>query len=248
MKLEIIIHCWRFSRTLIYELSSLFTHAPDGVTATIFYDPDDRPTVDVLDFFGSKIDIGEWPLPKEKLLRRAIGRNMAARASTADIVWFCDADYYFGPGCLEVLTHLPIEDDMIYYPRTQQINKTHALGDQYARAATKPGIYSVAQNDFRPEKIRKAIGGLQIVTGDTARKHGYCDGCKVQGEVSSKGGWAMTLGDQVYRGQSGIGCGNGTQIHLPNLYRIRQSTQGVVDTLPVEDQPAQTDFGGFASD
>ncbi len=229
--IEIITHCWRFSRVLNYELSSLFSHATDGVTATIFYAKDDQPTVDVLDFFRDKVNLNAWPLPRPKLLRRAIGRHLAARNSEADIVWFCDADYYFGPECLGVLSRMDLDDDMIYFPRLQQINTTHALGDEYALAADKPGIYSVSQSDFRPETMRKAIGGLQIVTGDTARRLGYCEGCKVQGKVSGDG-WARTRGDQVYRGPDGVGCGLGTSFHLPNLYRIRQSQRGVVDTLP----------------
>lgn len=251
--IEIVTHCWRFSRVLNYQLSSLVLYPcrTAEVLNTVFYDPEDRPTVDVLKFFradtaenrlsvdlvnffpdGGRFRLQRFPLPRAKLLRREIGRNIAARETAADVVWFCDADYVFGPGCLDALATIRMQERMIYYPRLQQINCTHAIGDTYAVRAARPGIYGITTSDFRDERVRKAIGGLQIVTGDTARRYGYCDGCKLQREVGPGGGWATTVGDMTYRGPSGLDCGNGTPIHLPNLYRIRQSERGVVDTLP----------------
>ena len=240
--IEIVTHCWRFSRVLNYQLGSLVLHstAPADVLITVFYAPDDRPTLDVIDFFRDMLQLRPWPLHKSQLLRRAIGRNLAAESTSAGVVWFCDADYYFGPRCLATLPAVPMEEGMIYFPRQQLISKTHELGDQYARRPTTPGIYTIDPDDFQPEKIRKAIGGLQIVTGETARRHGYCRNCRVQREVTDGSGWAMTLGDQVYRGESALNCGRGTAIELPNLYRIRQSQQGVVDTLPDVATPARS--------
>jgi len=235
MLIDLIVHCFRFSRVLNYQLSSLVHYSawPAEVSITIFYDPDDQPTTDVINHFRPDVTIAAWALPRRQLLRREIGRNLAAHQTAADVVWFADADYYFGDGCLSALAGTPLADGMIHFPRKQQISKTHKLGDIYALRAKSPGLYDVNPADFQTERIRKAIGGLQIVTGDTARKHGYCDGCKVQAEVDPANGWVTTLGDRVYRGESGLNCGKGTPIDLPNLYRIRQSQQGVVDELPI---------------
>ena len=45
MKLEIVSHCWRYSRLLTYQLSSLFLPPPTvAVCMTVFLTNDDDPT------------------------------------------------------------------------------------------------------------------------------------------------------------------------------------------------------------
>jgi hypothetical protein len=240
MKLEIITHCWRYSRVLNYHLSSLVLHPPTGVdvSLTLFYNPDDKPTVDVLKYFqthhAEQIPITARPQPLPTLLRRVIGRNIASKATDADYVWYADCDHYFGENCLWTLSKLAPEfdDDMIYFPGTIQINKTHELGDEYARRAKVPSIYTVNPDHFMDERMRKAIGGIQIVTGDTARKRGYVDNPHFQKDViKSALKWGMVYEDPEYRGKYGLNCGRGTPIVLPNLFRIRQLVHGRVDTL-----------------
>jgi hypothetical protein len=53
MNVEIISHCWRYSRLLTYQLSSLVLYPPQQVrvTATVFLTEEDTPTVDVVNFF-----------------------------------------------------------------------------------------------------------------------------------------------------------------------------------------------------
>ena len=242
MRLEIITHCYRYSRVLTYQLSSLVLNPPPfEVSCTIFYNEDDKPTSEVLDYFQSlhhdRFSILCWPLSKEELMRREIGRNTAASLSLADLVWFADADYVFGPGCLAALEEYHFEDDVIYHPQEVQINTTHAFGDQYARMVTKPETIDIDPEDFMPKRHNFAIGGLQIVTGNTARKHGYCpDDKKLQSPADT---WQDTKGDfryrkiiQAAREESGRPPLDGKLV-LPNLYRIRQTVAGEVDTLPV---------------
>lgn len=234
MQLEIITHCWKFSRVLAYQLSSLALNPPQrlAVVVNVMYSEDDEPTVKMLQFFHGKVPLKESPLPHSQLFRRAYGRNIAAKATQADLVWFCDADYVFGTACLDSLAGKTFADDQIYYPREILENLTLELGDEYALRVTGPNIYPVDPADFQPRKMRKAIGGLQIVTGDTARKDGYCDGCKVSHETDRCSWHNLTMGDQVYRGMMGVN--RGTPISLPNLRRIRQSQRGVVDSLVAE--------------
>ena len=237
-KLELVLHCHRYSRCLSYLLSSLeINPAPSAkITVTVFWagEFEDEPTFDVLDFFvkrwdADELQINPWPLDLPQLLRRAIGRNMAALQTTADLVWFCDGDYVFGPDCLETLATMDLPESKLWYPRTVMISKTHALGDHASlRAAAGAGVYEINPDDFMPSKHR-AIGGLQIVPGDVAREFGYCKDTKWQSPVTNET-WQDTRGDRAFRGILGT---KGLPIHLPNLYRIRQTTEGEVDTIVV---------------
>ncbi len=89
-------------------------------------------------------------------------------------------------------------------------------------------VYEINPDDFMPSKHR-AIGGLQIVPGDVAREFGYCKDTKWQSPVTNET-WQDTRGDRAFRGILGT---KGLPIHLPNLYRIRQTTEGEVDTIVV---------------
>ncbi|MCP4540263.1 MAG: glycosyltransferase family 2 protein [Chloroflexi bacterium] len=256
MRLEIITHCYRYSRVLTYQLSSLVLNPPPfDVVVSVLHSTEDVATSNLLTHFDREyrkrhkgVIVNRVPYLKNELgslLRREIGRNMMAQHTLADIVWFADADYVFGPGCLEALGNAPaFENDVIYHPREVQINKTHALGDEYAvngsgviPAAWGGGIMirDINPDDFMPKRHNFAIGGLQIVTGNTARKHGYCpDDKKLQSPADT---WQDTKGDFRYRKiiqkareESGKPPVDG-RIDLPNLYRIRQSVAGEVDTL-----------------
>jgi hypothetical protein len=237
-KIELVVHCYRYSRVLSYFLSSIdmFRTPSAIIRATVFCAvvEGDKPTWDVLQFFRDRwkdtpgLILNPWALMQPRLLRRAIGRNLAALATTADLVWFLDADYVFGPTCLETLATMELSGDKLFYPRTVLISKDHATGDKAAlRAAAGPGLYTVHPSDFI-ESNHRAIGGLQIVPGDVAREYGYCDGIAKHQRLVEDGEWKDTKGDITYRKTLGT---KGTAIELPNLYRIRQTTEGVVDTL-----------------
>lgn len=101
LSLEIVSHCWRYGHFLTYQLSSLVNHRTDkfDITMTVFHVPEDEAVTRVLEYFGRMEVPGiiwNWrPLPKEKLFRRSIGRNLAAKDTQADWIWFTDADIIF---------------------------------------------------------------------------------------------------------------------------------------------------------
>jgi len=236
--IELVTHCWRYSRVLNYQLASIRANPPADakLMVTVFVAKDDPMTHRVVGYWWERskclwpdVTIRQRRIPSPQLLRREIGRNKAALASIADLIWFLDCDYVFGPDCLETLATIDLPDDKLFYPQHVWINKTHALGDEYARrAAEGPSIYNIDPDDFERRKERKAIGGLQIVPGDVARQYGYCrDDKKLQSPVTD-GKWQTTKGDYRFREILGT---SGTAIDLPNLYRIRQTTEGAVDTL-----------------
>ena len=124
LKLEIVSHCWRYGHFLNYQLSSLVNHRTDkfDITMTVFHVADDDRVAPVLDYFGRMEVPGvtwNWqPLSKEKLFRRSIGRNLAAKNTQADWIWFTDADIIFHENCLDTLADLlQGRDDGLVHPR-----------------------------------------------------------------------------------------------------------------------------------
>lgn len=225
--IEIISHCWRYSKALCYQLSSLYTWADlDNVQMTVCYSDIDKPTVEMLDWFSHLLPGTLNPLEftPDQLLRRSIGRNFAAKRTEADIVWFCDADYYFGKGCLEALEDMVWADtSKIAYPVEVLANTTRELGDEYTNRIKRPALARICCDDFFPQRVKKAIGGLQIITGQVA-KMGYLPDSKRAQRPMANGEWHPTTEDIQYRKSLGD-----MPIRLPNLYRIRQSVQGVCD-------------------
>ena len=240
---EIISHCWQYSRVLNYQLSSLVLNPPKRVKVSlaVVFTPDDKPTSECLARFVSS----SWPVdtlmdvqrfmsrvPKASLLNRSIYRNHLAKTTAADVVWFADCDYVFGEGCLDALADVPLDPadpdySPLYFPRVTLFSKDHATGDEYARRVEEFGLYDIDPADFIEHRPRRAIGGIQIVPGDVARAKGYCpDNPKWQTPTD---GDKMLFGSDVpFRRSLGTG---GKAVEIPNCYRIRQTTEGVVDTL-----------------
>ena len=126
LNLEVVSHCWQYSHLLIYQLSSFINYPPTRlkVRVTIYANEEDTKTLALLRFIQSyKIENVEWNwqfLPKEKLFRRAIGRNLAAKNTSADWVWFTDCDTVFHQGCLDNLAEqLQGRSDILVYPKRE---------------------------------------------------------------------------------------------------------------------------------
>jgi hypothetical protein len=226
---------------LTWQLSSLCLHAPQdvAVTYTVFYCPEDKATEAVLRHFevgcrkqdGSRVVVFRWwPLERRQLMRRAIGRNLAARSTQAQWVWFADADYLFGRGCLDALAralgNLPA-DCHLAFPRIIQASKSHEHGDRYIDRVKLPDqmadLLDVEPADFEPAVLNRAIGGIQIVRGDVARERGYLPDTEWQHPADT---WQQTFEDPVFRQSMGT---NGTPVDIPNCYRIRHSKRGRFD-------------------
>ena len=233
MKLEIVSHCWRYTRLLRYQLSSLVLHPPTRlqVLMTVFLTEEDQDTVATLDYFArheksTQVVIRPWFLPREQLFMRLIGRNLAALATEADWIWFADCDYVFGPDCLDSLTDAVVNTESpLVFPRTVLKNRSHALGDRaIAEAAGGPRVMDIEPDDFEPTRYRRAIGGVQITSGDVVRQIGYCRDCRRQHRIASS--WKSTKDDVQFRRSLGTA---GKAIELPNLYRLRHSVCGQRD-------------------
>lgn len=230
--IELVTHCYatelpHYASALKYQLSSLIINKPKHckVLITICCEPNDEKTLEIIPFFQEVLSI--WTLIMEnenQLGRRSIGRNIAAKVTKADIVWFTDVDYLFSGDCLEKLSTIEWPDDAsMIFPPDAMICKDHAMGDRLLNyAANRVCVLDVDPNCFIPNHYRRAIGGIQIVQGDFAREHGYLDGIeKWQTPVAKPfGDFHDDIAYRKYCKQ----FGKIVPVDLPGIKRLRHST------------------------
>jgi hypothetical protein len=229
LKIEVVTHCYRYATLLRHQLSSLVLGPPPPgvqVTATVFHTPEDEETSRAVAWFAQQSVAGvRWnaqPLPTAELCRRSIGRNRAALATQADWVWFCDADYWFTTECWEAFTRLGSTDARLIYPREVNGHRSHDLGDAcIQRARETEGLVSVSISEFEPERMNRAIGGIQIVSGDYCRKHGYLKNSRRAQQPREV--WERAVEDVWFRKELGS---DGMPVDLPGVYRIRHGQAG----------------------
>lgn len=232
MSIHVITHCWavdlpQFAKFLQYQLSSLVLYPPEVEhLIEVRYCPDDRATADVVNFFAIELGsrIGLSPMqPPERLFRRAIGRNEAALSSHTELVWHTDCDYLFGPGCLDGLWRSwngLAEFASMVFPRQIFTMANHSDGDLVA-ANRMVRVSNIPFGLFVPQRIKKAFGGLQIVPGSLARKHGYLDGHRKYQRTLSRP-FANFHDDVAYR-KTMLKIGPIVPVDVPNLYRLRHT-------------------------
>ena len=232
LSIEIVSHCWRYSRLLAYQLSSLIDHPvrEARVSVTVFHAREDAPTVDLLAFIGAhEVPNIRWnwqTLPPERLFRRAIGRNLAARASSADWVWFTDCDLTFQAGCLDGLNAaLQGRRDALLHPRVEAKTDAYAAdGDAPGNALETPTLLRADPDAFVTHPVTRATGPLQITHGDVARAVGYCDAVQAYQRPAPR--WQKCDEDRVFRWLLDT---PGTPIDVPGVCRVQHVDKGRYD-------------------
>jgi hypothetical protein len=231
LSLEIVCHCWRYGHYLTYQLSSLVNHRTDklDITMTVYHAAGDEAVTRVLDFFQD-IDVPgvtwNWQvLPKEQLFRRSIGRNLAAKSTTADWIWFTDCDIIFHENCLDTLAdELQGRDDPLVFPRFGLGTTLLEEDDEIlSRGREGPALLEIPLEDFVPYlgERSKAKGPYQITHGDVARACGYCDSIRLYQKPSER--WRKTYEDRAYRWLMGT---HGTALDVPGACQIRHVVKG----------------------
>lgn len=229
VQLEIVSHCWRYSQLLAYQLSSLVNFPPQrlSVTMTVFHAAEDEDTVALLKYFGAISVPGvrwNWrALDKGRLFRRAIGRNLAARSTDSDWIWFTDCDLVFHRGCLDGLAEaLQGRRDALVHPREERVSPllpesdpTLVAGRQGAR------LVDIDAGQFVVQRRDRATGPLQITHGDVARACGYCDSLRVYQQPAAR--WAKAHEDRAFRWLLRT---QGEALDVPGVYRIRHLSKG----------------------
>ena len=183
LSIDIVSHCWQYGHLLAYQLSSLVNFPPTRamVRMTVFYAPEDLRTRAMLDFFGAiRVPGVDWDwraIEPGRLFRRSIGRNLIARSTTADWVWFTDCDIIFHRGCLDALTEqLQGRTDRLVYPREERVTAMLVETDSLLAAERdRPRVVDINTGDFSQLAVPQATGAYQIVHGDIARACGYCE-------------------------------------------------------------------------
>lgn len=229
---EVVTHCLsgpngQYAKLLAWQIHSLLDHPPQNceVVLSVCYADGDDATLHVLQSaVHSELWLTVHPrkLPANLLMQRPIGRHLCAKTTKADVVWMVDVDYLPLAGCLDSLSQVLDRPERLFFPRQTLISRDHATGDAYLARDPASGIDPA---DFVPKIERKAIGGIQIVRGDTAREHGYCGHlAKYQRPAPDDCQTIIGFGaDAAYRRQLGT---PGTPIDVPNLYRLRHSVTG----------------------
>lgn len=174
-------------------------------------------------------------MTREKLFRRAVGRNEVALQSMEDLIWFCDADYYMGQGCFDAIWEqwcsFPDPKPIFIWPRTTWIHLNHDVGDEFIEASySERGLIDPTEDQTKFKRMRYdfAIGGLQIMNGEHARTHGYLNGTKWTDPITDWDGPVTTAEDVKFRKVcKSIGDGHDAAIDVPELYRLRHSETGL---------------------
>ena len=230
--LEIVSHCWGYANLLTYQLSSFVNHPPTQLTliVTVFYALEDTNTAATIAFF-EKINIPNvsWNfhvLPKGKLFARAIGRNMAARSTRADWVWFTDCDIVFHKNCLDSLAQsLQGETGLLFFPKEERTTQMLRDSDPMLRKNAKTQIVDIDAEQFnlyaRDKTRNKARGPFQIVHADVARAIGYCD--KLFMFQTQARHWRKCYEDTAFRWLLGT---NGESKPIEGVYHIQHVTKG----------------------
>ena len=229
LTIEVVSHCWKYAHLLNYQLSSLVKFPPTecSVIMTVYYAREDDNTSALLDYFGA-MDIQNvtwnWcELPPNKLFRRAIGRNDAAKKSKADWVWFTDCDLMFRDGCLDTLNQLlQGRKDALVFPRQERITALLAEEDPmlaFDKTNIEPADIDASQ--FSISERGRATGPLQITHGDVARAAGYCEALTYYQRPSAK--WCKAYEDRAFRW---LLRSQGVPLDIPSVYRIRHVFKG----------------------
>jgi len=220
--IEIVTHCWSgdkvsiYHRLLQYQLSSIlqYEYLKDfSAQITVCFSYDDTRTADVLGYFLPRFNahrniiFDPIGLSESNLFRRAIGRNRAALSSKADVVWFTDCDHIFGEHSLYSawMASRIIKTNMVH-PEHVYINTNHGYGDDLIKYSDNKVMAILPINysrGFTQRKEKRAWGGLQIVTGDYAREHGYLNRTDWINPVSEALGFKSCKCDVPYRKAAG---------------------------------------------
>jgi hypothetical protein len=200
---------------------------------TVFYSPEDGDTEATVRYFRTlEVPGVEWnprPLPRKRLFRRAIGRNLAALSTSADWIWFTDCDILFGPGSLDALVDaVRNAQDILVFPRVHQVSPLlpphHTI---FRERDDLPGVLEMESLEFVPEVRDRAVGGFQILRGDVARAVGYCNSIPFYQQPVRH--WQKSYEDRAFRWLLGT---QGEPVEVPDFYRIRHAQKGRKGNVP----------------
>lgn len=235
MSITVVTHAWagkfpQYAAFLKYQIDSLTRCCEECPTNPIdlvicYCVDDDLVTGVVRNCMLAGVTEMHWttiPLPLAELGRRCIGRNKAAKTSQADFVFFTDVDHLFTPECFRQISWKFDEagpNTVMIFPKEIKIHRLHSIGDYVTAHEDLPLDQILASENFIPKRYNRAIGGVQIVRGDFARKYGYL----------ADSGWEPTstpfgdFADDIAFRRQCLGHGPIVPVELDGIYRLRHS-------------------------
>lgn len=160
---------------------------------------------------------------REKLFRRAIGRHNRTQQTRQDVLFFTDCDYVFGEGCLPFISQNVHRDSSLCMPANYWFANDHATGDYMLARNCDIESPVPDQKDFHWKRQSIAIGGMQIIGADTAKRIGYLGDTKWCKPVDPEKGFVCFRDDCNWRRVNRL---KAKRLEIPNLYRIRHSLSG----------------------
>jgi len=237
LRVEIVSHCYaaelpQYAAMLAYQASSLVLHKPKKCKVCLsvcVWEDQEEETFDLharkaLAWAMLHIPCKIIRMKRNEIGRRCIGRNHAALHTSADYVWFADVDQVFRDGILDQLISMPWpENASMIYPREIKIHQDWVTGDKRTASVDLDDLQLIDTDptEFVPKRYRTAIGGVQIVRGDFARKHGYLNTIPKWHRTTEEL-FKNFYDDVVYRrycAELGLVVG----VDLPGLYRLRHT-------------------------
>ncbi len=248
---DVITHCWagqkeceHYAAALSFQLASFQRWSrPSEVRVWVCHaeDEDDMRTKAVIDFYqhnycdrsGGQPDIVSWPMPLNRLFRRAIGRNevMEEAANTGSCgCWLIDVEYMVGKSTMQYLSRMYCWTDVmppVGYVERYDICKTHERGDELLNSfeAIGTSVPVVHDEDFVFTHPRKPIGGTMLVRGDVM-KEGYCRGTRRMKTVSPEGGFRRCSCDVTFKKYHKKAGRIWQPLAVPGVKRLRHTVNG----------------------
>jgi hypothetical protein len=228
----------QYAQHLRFQVAALRHWPPTKcrVTYTCFFTYEDMETSSVVgklarhqSVLPDNVVLAFVPLEPAALFRRAIGRNMVAKETTADVVWFTDIDYFAGPSCLDSIAELVDKHSGLVFPETYWINRESEhgtpwqTGDQIVRWGRQETWPKADLSLFAEKRQRVCIGGMQIVGGELARRIGYLDGTKWVEPVDPSLGFRSCRCDAAFRRSNRL---DARKLPIRGMYRLRHGTDG----------------------
>jgi len=236
---DIVSHCYaaelpQYAAMLVYQASSLVFYKPKVCKVRLVVCMWDDREIDknLYDTTTGKVveQAKNWMpckvirMARGKIGRRCIGRNRASLLTQADFVWFADVDQVFRDGILDRLVQMPWpKEASMVYPREIKIHRDWTTGDERALDIDldNPLLTDIDPSEFVSKIYRKAIGGVQIVRGDFARRYGYLSGETKWTRPTDKP-FSDFRDDTAYRRRCSE-LGPIVPVDLPGLYRLRHT-------------------------
>ena len=236
MKLiEIVVHACAvelplYAAMLRYQIRAIADNPPQHcraklIVACLAFD-EDRAVADATHGklgLCETFDLERVIMSREQLFRRSIFRHAISQCSSADVLWFADADWVMGPGCLDAVAAQVSREDGLCLPTHYHCRKSPEEGDEDWQAVLNGAEPVIDTSKFHRRRSKIAIGGLQIIGSDFARRIGYLPDSKWQWPADPTKPFRCFRDDSKWRMVHFSGANRGKLIDVPNLYRLRHS-------------------------